>query len=253
MLNGKRSHALFGVLTGVCSYYSSKRKKPSLAVLAATAVAGALAVSIAIGWRNNYRYERDIVGFAKYITEFDPSQVLVSMNMKDREDDDGSPEKSSKETEEYCGFLLMLDTVPEKSEHDFGASYIRLVSTFIPRMIWTDKPYFGRDQWVKAWIAGSEFHRDETFTGPAVSILGAAQLNGGDIGTLLVLGATATLIRAGLRILPQVSAHNLGPALLGDDLLQRLAHGRQRRPIRLVLLCLWLWNYAVNHLNLGLP
>ena len=73
----------------------------------------------------------------------------------------------------------MMDTVPAKSDHDYGSSYIRLVSTYIPRLVWPDKPIFGREQWVNAWIAGSESKRDENFTGPAIGILGATQLNGG--------------------------------------------------------------------------
>ena len=60
----------------------------------------------------------------------------------------------------------MMDTVPEKSGHDYGSNYIRIVSTFIPRIVWPTKPLFGRDQWVSAWIAGSELERDEEFTGP---------------------------------------------------------------------------------------
>ena len=90
----------------------------------------------------------------------------------------------------------MLDTVPMKSAYDYGSSYIRIFSTYIPRIVWQDKPYFGREEWVNAWIAGSEFHRDETFTGPAIGILGATQLNGGAIGTAVVLACIAILIRS---------------------------------------------------------
>ncbi len=46
-----------------------------------------------------------------------------------------------------------------------------------------------------AWIAGSEMERDEDFTGPAIGILGATQLNGGAVGTLIVLGCVALLLR----------------------------------------------------------
>ena len=37
--------------------------------------------------------------------------------------------------------------------------------------------------------------RDEDFTGPAIGILGATQLNGGAIGTLIVLAFVAILLR----------------------------------------------------------
>ena len=49
-------------------------------------------------------------------------------------------------------------------------------------------------QWVSAWMAGSEMKRDEDFTGPAIGILGATQLNGGAVGTLIVLACVATLL-----------------------------------------------------------
>ena len=89
----------------------------------------------------------------------------------------------------------MMDVVPEKSDYDYGANYIRVFSTYIPRIFWPDKPLYGRAQWVSAWIAGSELKRDEDFTGPAIGILGATQLNGGATGTLIVLGVIALLIR----------------------------------------------------------
>ena len=89
----------------------------------------------------------------------------------------------------------MLDTVPEKSEYDYGVNYLRVFSTFIPRIVWPSKPLFGRDQWIHAWMAGSELTRDEDFTGPAIGILGATQLNGGAMGTLVVLAAVALLLR----------------------------------------------------------
>ena len=43
--------------------------------------------------------------------------------------------------------------------------------------------------------AGSELERDDDFTGPAIGILGAAHLNGGVIGTLVVLAGAALLLR----------------------------------------------------------
>ena len=89
----------------------------------------------------------------------------------------------------------MLDTVPEKSGYDYGANYLRAFSTYIPRVVWPTKPLYGRKQWIDAWIAGSELKRDEDFAGPAIGILGATQLNGGAIGTLIVLAGAATFLR----------------------------------------------------------
>src|SRR5262249_27787683 len=105
------------------------------------------------------------------------------------------PEFKTHESDEYGGFLLMMDTVPRKSGYDFGASYIRVVSTFIPRIIWPSKPFFGRSQWISAWILGSEMERADDFAGPAIGILGATQLNGGAVGTVIVLGCVALLLR----------------------------------------------------------
>lgn len=191
MFNGKRSHSLIGVLATVCAFYITRLKRPSWPVLVATSFSGALVVAIAIGWRNNPNYEMSISGFSQYLADFNPAKILESLNIEDAE---GEEEKTH-ETTEYGGFLLMMDTVPEKAGYDHGSSYIRIVSTFIPRIIWPSKPYFGRDQWVAAWIAGSEMERDEDFTGPAIGILGATQLNGGAAATLIVLGCIALLLR----------------------------------------------------------
>ena len=196
MFNGKRSHSLIGVLTGVCAFYAPRGRRPSLPVLAATGLACALSVGLAIGWRGNRNYERSPAGFVQYVAEFNVDTMLISMNVKDGDESAGYvKEKASKETEEYGGFLLMMDTVPLKAAYDYGESYMRLISTYIPRFLWPDKPFYGRQQWVNAWIAGSEFPRDATFTGPAIGILGATQLNGGAVGTLVVLGVLGLLTR----------------------------------------------------------
>lgn len=197
MFNGKRSHSLFGVLTTICAFYLPRYRRPSKPVLVATAFAGALAVSLAIGWRGNKNYDTTFAGFFEFVGDFDLSRILVNVNMKDIDEvDPGSGKPKSYETEEYGGYLLMMDTVPEKSPFDYGEPYIRLVSTFIPRIVWPTKPYFGREKWNLAWVAGSEFPRDMHFTGPAISILGATQLNGGAIGTLVVLGVIALMLRS---------------------------------------------------------
>ena len=145
---------------------------------------GALVVGIAIGWRNNPDYELSFSGFTQYLSEFKFSKVLESLNIEDQND---ALDSRSHETSEYGGFLLMMDVVPEKADYDYGLSYARIVTTYIPRILWPTKPIPGRTQWVNAWIAGSELERDEDFTGPAIGILGATQLNGGAIGTLIVL------------------------------------------------------------------
>lgn len=197
MILGKRSPPLFGVLATICALYTSRGKRPSKLVLAATAFAGIMVVSLAIGFRNNKNYEHDLSGFLEYVSEFDLETTLVNLNVKTQHDDqiDVSPEMESHETEEYGGFLLMMDTVPSKSDYDYGASYIRVVSTYIPRLIWQNKPIYGREKWVSAWMAGSEFKREADFTGPAIGILGATQLNGGAWGTAIVLAVLAVLTR----------------------------------------------------------
>jgi hypothetical protein len=190
MFNGKRSHSLIGVLSTICALYITRLKRPSWPVLFTTAFVGSLVVAIAIGWRNDREHERSFAGFAGFIGDFQVSRILESLNVTDGEED-----IVSYETFEYGGFLLMMDTVPTKSPYDYGENYLRLFSTFIPRIIWPSKPLFGRKAWVRAWIAGSEMERDEDFTGPAIGILGATQLNGGAIGTLIVLGAVALVLR----------------------------------------------------------
>jgi hypothetical protein len=204
MYNGKRSHSLIGILATVCAFYLARLKRPSWPVLISTALAGALAVAVALGWRDNRDYERSFAGFAHYIGDFKLEKVLVSLNMKE---DENAEDVKSYETAEYGGFLLILDTVPGKSEYDYGESYLRVFSTFVPRIIWPNKPLYGRRQWVGAWMAGSEMERSEEFTGPAIGILGATQLNGGAVGTLIVLGCIAFLLRTAyeyLRLHPGV-------------------------------------------------
>ena len=196
MFNGKRSHSLIGVLATVCAFYVSREKRPSWPVLITTALSGAMVVAIAIGWRNNPNYERSARGFLQYMGDFQFTSILASLNVTDVEEEVDTRKVMSYETIEYGGFLLMLDTVPEKTDYDHGACYLRCFSTFIPRIVWPNKPLFGREQWIRAWQAGSELKRDDEFTGPAIGILGATQLNGGSVATLIVLGVLAGLMRA---------------------------------------------------------
>lgn len=202
MFNGKRSHSLIGILSAVCAYYITRRTRPSWPVLISTAFAGALVVAVAIGWRNNPKYERSVPGFLEYLSDFRVSSILKSLNIEEEDEPEAEDAKASTgvaishETTEYGGFLLMMDTLPEKAEYDGGMNYLRIFSTFIPRFLWPEKPLYGREEWVKAWQAGSELKRDEDFTGPAIGILGATQLNGGVAGTIVVLGAVATFLSA---------------------------------------------------------
>jgi hypothetical protein len=193
MFNGKRSHSLIGVLATVCAFYIARRKRPSWPVLIGTMFAGALVVAIAIGWRNSPEYGRTFGGFMQFLGDFKPSAILENANISEG---DSEGEVKSHETDEYGGFLLMMDTVPEKSDYDYGTNYLRVFSTYIPRIIWPSKPIYGRSQWIGAWVAGSELERDEDFTGPAIGILGATQLNGGAIATLIVFAAIAVFLRA---------------------------------------------------------
>ena len=196
MFNGRRSHALFGVLATVCAYYSAKGKRPSLPVLAVTGLAGAMAVTLALGWRNNTAYSRTPSGFLEFMGDFKASDILVNLNMNDPGADTLiSDAPISYETTEVGAFLLMMDTVPAKADYDYGESYLRIVTTFIPRPLWPNKPIHGRDQWIAAWQAGSEFTRDSYFTGPAIGILGATQLNGGAVATFVIMGGLAVGLR----------------------------------------------------------
>ncbi len=189
--NGKRSLSLIGVLSTICAFYISRLRRPSWPILIATAFVGALVVALSIGWRNDRDHERSLTGFLGFIADFQLSRIGDSLIVSE---DQG--ETLSHETEEYGGFLLMMDTVPHKSDYDYGANYLRVFSTFIPRIIWQDKPIYGRHAWRAAWVAGSEVDREEDFASPAIGIMGATQLNGGDIGTAIVIVAIALLLRA---------------------------------------------------------
>jgi hypothetical protein len=193
MFNAKRSHSLMGVLATGCAFYISKLRRPSWPVLCGMAFTGALVVAVAIGWRGNEKYDKSVAGFAEYLGDFELHGILRSLNI---DHDETVGRYVTRETEEYGGYLLMLDAVPNKSEYDYGANYLRVFSTFIPRAVWPDKPLFGRELWVKAWVVSSEMKRDMTFTGPAIGLLGAAQLNGGAWGTAIVLACLAVLLSA---------------------------------------------------------
>ena len=155
-------------------------------------------MAVSLGWRNQRLYERTATGFVQFLADFDPASTLVNLNLAEKENPKAHrKEFRSKETEEYGGYLLMFSTVPERSEYDYGANYLRLVTSFIPRIFWPDKPLPGRGKWIAAWMAGSEFKRDETFTGPAIGILGATQLNGGAVATAIVMTVLGILLRIG--------------------------------------------------------
>ena len=74
----------------------------------------------------------------QYVGDFQIGQVLDSLNMAEDEEGEQRLEYLTKETWEYGGFLLMMDTVPEKSDYDYGSSYLRLITTYIPRIFWKD-------------------------------------------------------------------------------------------------------------------
>lgn len=194
MFNGKRSHSLIAVLATVCAFYVSRLKRPSWTVLLGTAFTGAMVVAMSIGWRGNENYDRSFTGFFEYLGDFEFAKILESLDVVDESEGAGE-EHYTYETKEYGGFLLMKDTVPEKSEYDYGANYLRTFSTFIPRILWPSKPLFGRQQWINAWIVGSEMDRGEDYTSPAIGLLGAAQLNGGPVGTVIVLAVIAMVLR----------------------------------------------------------
>ena len=101
--------------------------------------------------------------------------------------------------------------MPGKSPYDYGSSYLRIFSTYIPRVIWPSKPLYGRKEWISAWMAGSEFPRDETFTGPAIGLLGASHLNGGAIATAIVMAGLA------------LALPSAGAGLRGERLSERLS------------------------------
>ena len=224
MFNGKRSHSLIGVLSTVCACYITRLKRPSWPVLLATSFAGVLVVAIAIGWRNNDDYELSASGFTQYLSDFKLEKILESLNIKDAESEQ---ETTTYETTEYGGFLLMMDTVPHKSDYDYGANYIRVCSTFIPRIVWPTKPLFGREQWINAYIAGSE-----TGSRRGIHKPGNRHPRGDSAERRCrrdpdCPGLHALLLRAAYEYFRLYCGGPLGPVLVGDHLLQRVVHGRE--------------------------
>src|SRR5262249_32979121 len=76
MFNARRSHALIGVLSGVCAWYLPRLRRPNVLIVLLTGLACAFAVSIALGWRSNSRYQPTPAGFLQYLSDFDPSSIL---------------------------------------------------------------------------------------------------------------------------------------------------------------------------------
>jgi hypothetical protein len=190
MFNGKRSHSLLGVLGTFCAFYIPRLRRPSWPILLATAFVGALAVTIAITWRYDRVHDRTVSGFVEFLAEFEPNAILRNLNV---EAEESTP--LTHETEEYGGFLIMMAAVPVLADYDYGTPYLRVFSTYIPRIAWPDKPVFGREQWVNAWIAASERKRSSTFTGPSIGLMGATQLNGGAWATAIVMACAAIVLR----------------------------------------------------------
>ena len=85
MFYGRRSHALFGILTSLCAFYLPRYRRPSLGTLTVAAVIGCLAVALALGWRNSRdrAYEKSVAGFVQFLSDFDPAAVLVSLNLRE--------------------------------------------------------------------------------------------------------------------------------------------------------------------------
>jgi len=122
------------------------------------------------------------------------------------------------------------------------ASYLRTVSTYIPRLVWPNKPVFGREQWIKRLDrrlgieARCEFRRARDWD------LGATTSQRRLLGDSHRAAVAAVMIRTGLRILSAPRWSPLGPGLVVAYLLQRLVHGRRGRPLDLVLLQLGLYH-----------
>ena len=105
-------------------------KRPSWPVLFATAFAGVAGR----GDRDRLAEQPQLRDVAlrlrrSILADFDPAKILESLNIEDEEDEQ---EVMTYETDEYGGFLLMMDTVPEKSDYDYGGNYLRIVLDLHP-------------------------------------------------------------------------------------------------------------------------
>jgi len=150
---------------------------------------------------------------------------------------------TSYETVEYGGFLLRWTRCRQSRANDFGFNYFRIVSTFIPRFIWPTKPIYGRselggclDRRLGGWSAM------KTSLAPPLGSWAQPSLNGGAIATAIVLGAVALLLSTAYRYFRQYEAVPWAQFWWIDHVLQRLAHGRRRRSICLVLLQLGIFD-----------
>ena len=116
MFNGKRSHSLIGVLATVCAFYIARLKRPSWPVLIVDGLRRRPGRRVAIGWRNDTENDdRSLAGFLQFLADFQPRQRPREPERRGEDDGAWTDKYVTHETEEYGGFLLMMDTVPEKS------------------------------------------------------------------------------------------------------------------------------------------
>ena len=188
MFNGRRSHAVIGVLTGACAWYVPRHRRPSLPSLAATAVALRLGRVARARVAKQHETPADgLPGSSTFLGDFDPSNMLVDLNVQDRDDPEGHPSRADEQGDGGVRRLSADDgdrpreventttdnRISESSRRSYPRIDLARQADLRPRPV---------DQ--GAWMVGSEFPRKEDFTGPAISVLGATQLNGGAVATL---------------------------------------------------------------------
>ena len=97
----------------------------------------------------------------RFLADFRSRQILESLKSRD-----GDGGERSHETEEYGGFLLMMDTVPDEVRLRLWGELPAGLLDVHPADHLADQAALRPDAWVNAWIAGSELERDEDFSRP---------------------------------------------------------------------------------------
>jgi len=132
--------------------------------------------------------------------------------------------------------LLMMDTVPLRSDYDHGVNYLRIFIHLYPSIIWLDKPVYGRISGSRHGSSGSEAQARRQLHRPSIGIMGATPAQRRGRATFIVMGrGPASSFERGTSSSGD-SRTALGSGLVGSIYYNAWTDDGRRRPAHMVLL-----------------
>ena len=179
--------------------------------------------------------ERSAAGFIHFLGDFKVASILESLNVSEGETTAIRIFSLTRPTE-YGGFLLMMDTVPEKSGYDYGANYLTCLLHFhSPDRLAQQADL--RPQPVDRRLDRRVGDRArDGFRWPGDRHSGGDTAQRRRRRDVDRAGLCRDVAAHCLRVFSSLPGRSLGSVLVGDQLIQCLVHGRQRRSPGLVLL-----------------